>query len=42
MTAGSKYQFYIPADLSYGDVGVPGPIPGNSVLIFTVELLAVL
>ena len=42
MKVGSKYEFYIPADLSYGEVGVPGTIPGNSVLIFTVELLAVL
>ena len=42
MKVGSKYEFYIPADLAYGEVGVPGVIPGNSTLIFTVELLAVL
>ena len=42
MKAGSKYEFYIPANLAYGEVGVPGVIPGNSALIFTVELLEVL
>lgn len=42
MKAGSKYEFYIPANLAYGEVGVPGAIPGNSALIFTVELLEVL
>ena len=42
MKAGSKYEFYIPANLAYGEVGVPGAIPGNSTLIFTVELLEVL
>ena len=42
MKVGSKHEFYIPADLAYGEVGVPGAIPGNSTLIFTVELLEVL
>ena len=42
MKVGSKYEFYIPAHLAYGEVGVSGIIPGNSVLIFIVELLEVL
>ena len=41
MTPGSKYEFTIPPQLGYGEVGIPGHIPGNSVLIFTVELLDV-
>ena len=41
MKVGSKYEFHIPPALGYGEVGVPGHIPGNSVLIFTVELLDV-
>jgi len=38
MTVGSKYQLVIPAKLAYGDRGNPS-IPGNSVLLFDVELL---
>jgi len=40
MSVGSKYKFYIPAALGYGPRG-SGPIPGNSVLIFEVELLSI-
>ncbi len=40
MTVGSKYEFVIPADLAYGPAGNQG-IPGNSVLIFEVELLSI-
>jgi FKBP-type peptidyl-prolyl cis-trans isomerase FkpA len=40
MPVGSTYRFYIPPDLGYGDQG-SGPIPGNSVLIFKVELLGI-
>ena len=39
MNVGSKYEFYIPGDLGYGERGILGHIPGNSVLIFTVELI---
>ena len=38
--AGGKIIFYSPPSLAYGDEG-QGPIPGNSVLIFEVELVEV-
>lgn len=38
MPVGSKWQLFIPADLAYGEIPRP-KIPGNSVLIFDVELL---
>ena len=38
MSIGSKYKFFIPADLAYGDQAV-GTIPAGSTLIFEVELL---
>jgi len=41
MTVGSKYKFYIPAYLGYGDRSPSQAIPPNSVLIFEVELLDV-
>jgi FKBP-type peptidyl-prolyl cis-trans isomerase FkpA len=40
MTVGDKYEFVIPAELAYGEDD-RGSIPGNSTLIFNVELLAV-
>ncbi len=40
MTAGSKYELVIPSELAYGPMGNQA-IPGNSVLIFEVELLSV-
>lgn len=40
MTVGSKYQFFIPAELAYGNNPPPGSIiPPGAVLIFEVELL---
>lgn len=42
MEEGAVYEFYCPPALGYGEVGIPGHIPGNSVLIFKVELLKVL
>ncbi|MBT4884959.1 MAG: FKBP-type peptidyl-prolyl cis-trans isomerase [Legionellales bacterium] len=40
MQAGSTWELYIPANLAYGERGVPGAIPPNSVLVFKVELLS--
>ena len=42
MKPGAKYEFTIPPALGYGENGVPGHIDGNSVLVFTVELLDIL
>lgn len=40
MPIGSKWELYIPSNLAYGPSGIPGVIPGNSVLVFEIELLA--
>jgi FKBP-type peptidyl-prolyl cis-trans isomerase len=40
MPVGSKYKFYVPADLAYGE-NAPGPIGPNAALIFEVELLGI-
>jgi FKBP-type peptidyl-prolyl cis-trans isomerase FklB len=39
MSVGSKYKFWIPSTLAYGDQGVPGVIEPGEMLIFEVELL---
>ncbi len=41
MPVGSKYRFYIPAHLAYGDRQVSAAIGANSTLIFDVELLGI-
>lgn len=41
MKEGSKWELYIPADLAYGQNGMPPTIPPNSVLFFELELIKV-
>ena len=41
MGVGAEYEFYIPSELGYGERGAGADIPGNSVLIFKVELFDV-
>jgi peptidylprolyl isomerase/FKBP-type peptidyl-prolyl cis-trans isomerase FklB len=40
MRPGDQWRLYAPPELAYGDAGA-GPIPPGSVLVFTVELIAV-
>jgi FKBP-type peptidyl-prolyl cis-trans isomerase len=43
MSVGSTYEFFIPADLAYGDNPNPqSPIPPGATLIFEIELLDIL
>ena len=41
MGEGSKYRLYIPSDLAYGKRGAGRDIPGDTALIFDVELVKV-
>jgi FKBP-type peptidyl-prolyl cis-trans isomerase FklB len=41
MPVGSKFKFFIPSDLAYGDGGAGADIGPGSTLIFEVELLAI-
>jgi FKBP-type peptidyl-prolyl cis-trans isomerase len=42
MPAGSKWKLFVPSDLAYGPRGSGKMIPGNSTLIFDIELIDVL
>ncbi|MDQ6956218.1 MAG: FKBP-type peptidyl-prolyl cis-trans isomerase [Mariprofundaceae bacterium] len=41
MPVGSKFKFYIPSALAYGERGAGAAIAPNSTLVFEVELLAI-
>ncbi len=41
MSVGSKYKFFVPYSLGYGEKGAGGVIPPYSTLIFEVELLGI-
>jgi len=41
MTVGSKYKFYIPYNLAYGERGAGNVIKPYSTLVFEVSLLAI-
>lgn len=41
MPVGSRFKFYIPYTLGYGEQGSGSTIPGGSMLIFDVELLGI-
>ena len=41
MAVGSKYKFFIPYQLAYGEHGAGASIPPYAALIFTVELLGI-
>ncbi|MCL2599996.1 MAG: FKBP-type peptidyl-prolyl cis-trans isomerase [Treponema sp.] len=42
MNVGSKFRFYIPSSLAYGERGAGQIIPPFATLIFTIELLSIL
>lgn len=41
MTVGSRYKFWIPSNLAYGERGAGNKIGPNQVLVFDVELLSI-
>ncbi len=41
MSVGSKYRFYVPSALGYGERGAGGDIPPYSPLVFEIELIGI-
>lgn len=41
MVEGDKWELYIPSDLAYGDRGSPPKIPGDSALVFIIEMIEI-
>lgn len=41
MVEGDKWELYIPSDLAYGERGSPPKIPGDSALVFTIEMIQI-
>jgi FKBP-type peptidyl-prolyl cis-trans isomerase FkpA len=41
MSPGAKHRFWIPAQLAYGEAGIPGQIEPNATLVFDLELLEI-
>jgi hypothetical protein len=41
MVEGDKWELYIPSELAYGDRGSPPKIPGDSALVFTIEMIEI-
>jgi len=41
MPVGSKYRFFVPSELAYGEKGAGKAIGPNSVLVFEIELLSI-
>ena len=42
MNSGSKYRFWMKPELAFGDRGVPGKIPPDSLIVFDVTLKAII
>ena len=41
MVEGDKLELYIPSEMAYGERGSPPKIPGDSALVFTIEMIEI-